>query len=73
MPGCVPASRIAESGCDVSEFERGLDSSQIVLAPTLAVQQGRASPSVRYSCVCMCVNLCVLFLKFNITHHEIVS
>ena len=51
MPGCVPASRIAESGGDVSELERGLDSSQIVLAPTLAVQQGRTNPSVRYVCI----------------------
>ena len=31
MPRCVPASRIAESGGDVSELDRGLDSSQIVL------------------------------------------
>ena len=60
MPRCVSVSRVAESGGDVSELERGLDSSQIVLAPTLAVQQGRTNPSVRYvwgvfSCVCMYV------------------
>jgi len=64
MPRCVSASRIAEAGGDVSELERGLDSSQILLAPTLAVQQGRTNPSVRYvwgafSCVCMYLFVCV--------------
>ena len=69
MPRCVSASRIAEAGGDVSELERGLDSSQILLAPTLGVKQGRANPSVRYvwgafSCVCMYVCMYVRMYVF---------
>ena len=60
MPRWVSASRIAEAGGDVTELERGVDSSRIVLAPTLAVQHGRTNPSVRYvwgvrQCVLMSV------------------
>ena len=67
----VSVSRIAESGGDVSELERGLDSSQIVLTPTLAVQQGRTNPSIRYvwgvfSCVCVCMYVFIYLFMYYV-------
>lgn len=47
MPHTVHISRVTEAGGDVTELERAIDASFVVLAPTLAVQQGVNNPAVK--------------------------
>ena len=47
MPHTVHISRVTEAGGDVVQLERAIDARFVVLAPTLAVQQGVDNPAVK--------------------------
>ena len=48
MPHTAKVSRVIAAGGDPSELESAANKSFVVLAPTLAVREGRSNPSVRY-------------------------